>query len=726
MHILFLFSIILTAVSSSFLTLIFENKNFYTAICGFGGIFFAQIVFTYELLSLFSAAAPPFVLLLNLIIFVIATILWKKYGQKPAFSDFLLEEKRKIKFAIQKDKLLKLSLIAFSIFIAGSIMYIFIMPVIDGDALSYHVARLPFWYDMKSINHFVCSDVRALIMPINSEVFYFWAYSFIKSDIFVRVFSFLSYLLFVAGLRGLFLELKISAKTSLWTILAVTAMQNVMFAVTGTETNIAIAALMILSVYLFLIGARGMTKKYLFIASLLYALAVGTKTPALQAFPMFFLVLSVIAFLQHKKNFYKPILIFGAFAALNFILFASYNYVLNFIDFGNPLSSWHNIEVHRFDGGIKGFFANIIRYIGMMIDTSGLPYSVELWRIKVSLINILLACFNISPDLSVILPDTQYFKVGNNFENMCGLGILGLIVFLPAVYFAAKRIKHSAKSCILGVLALGFIINLIILSLSLGYMFFSIRFVMFYVLLSSPVIAYIFIKNRNNGFKKFLAVFIMYSLTVSYFFYERRFYPYLLSNVFKYKSLKAFKDKNLCCNIDFDIPSQACEIITDIKNAGQKAKVLYFASEGTNIFYPKHSENDNLHVDFKLLETTKENDIDWDKYDYIVIPNVQQSTNIKDINYYRNAVIAYNDGSDGSAAYYDYSPELFSNCIFLSSRQDNIKWLTSDDKLLTGSECFYKRDILEKHGFRFVKRVQFFNMKYDYKKELNLFKKTMK
>lgn len=78
----------------------------------------------------------------------------------------------------------------------------YFMPINDEDALSYHVARLPFWYDFRNINHFITSDIRALIMPINSEIFYFWAYSFIKSDVFVRLFSFLSYILFGAALRG--------------------------------------------------------------------------------------------------------------------------------------------------------------------------------------------------------------------------------------------------------------------------------------------------------------------------------------------------------------------------------------------------------------------------------------------------------------------------------------------------------------------------------------------
>ncbi|MBQ2644116.1 hypothetical protein IJG14_00910 [bacterium] len=721
MHCFLFISILLTAFSSLFLTLVFENKKIYSGVCIFGSILFSQVVLNLQLLSLFSIIKPFFIIGLNLIFFVFSFVIWKFYAQKPSFNTEYNYEIEKIKLSIHQDKWLKYSVIAFFVFLIGSIIFMYFMPANDEDALSYHIARLPFWYEAKNLNHFECADIRALIMPINSEIFYFWAYSFIKSDIFVRLFSFLSYIIFVAGLRGFLKELKIPVKLCLWIILSLTAMQSVKFSITGTETNITIAALLMDSMFLFAIGAKYNKLRYLFFSSLLYALAIGTKTPAIQIIPAFFLIYTVISCVFNKKVFYKYLSFFCIFFIVNFILFASYNYILNYIDFGNPIASVHSAEMHKFYGGVKGFFANLFRYCALFIDFSGFPLCVQLWRIKIAFINIIFSLFNIQTNTIDIIPDIEFLKIGNNFENMNGLGVLGFLILLPSLYIAVKRIKHSLKSLIFGILTIAFVINIIILSCSLGYMIYNIRFFMIYAMLASPVLIYAFLLKKNSKFKIFIAVIIMYSFTFSYYFYERRFTPYLLYIFYHNPSIEKFKNKILSANIDFDKPSQAYVIMDKIKSEGKiPVNVLYFAPEGANIYYTKHLENNNLHITFKLLETTDEKDIDWSKYDYIVVPNVQGNTNIKNINKYKNAITKYNDDYDKHEVYYDFDKNIFASCIFLSNRTSNFKWLQEPENKYTSSDCFYRSDILQKHGFYCILKVN----SYDKvpKKQLNLYK----
>ena len=63
------------------------------------------------------------------------------------------------------------------------------------------------------------------------------------------------------------------------------------------------------------------------------------------------------------------------FLIINFAIFSSYNYVLNYIDYGNALGSESARAVHGFRGGIKAFVGNFIRYIFMLFDFSGFRYS---------------------------------------------------------------------------------------------------------------------------------------------------------------------------------------------------------------------------------------------------------------------------------------------------------------------------------------------------------------
>ena len=702
MHFLLILSFTLTLISSSFLTLVFENRKIYKGLCIFASVFFAQVVFTYELLSLFSLIKPMFVLTLNLIFFGLFFFLWRKKGKSPDFGAEIREEYLKFRFAMKRDKWLKACFIAFVLCIIGSLFYMYFMPVNDEDAFSYHIARLPFWYNASNLNHFDCADIRALIMPINSEIFYFWAYSFIKSDIFVRFFSVLSYGLFIVALRGFLKELSVPFRLSLWVIFSVSAMQSVMFSIAGAETNIAISALVLGALYLFIVAVKNNEFDSVYFAALLFALAIGTKTPALQVSPSVLLISSVIAFIYKKKEFYKPLLLCFGFIILNFVLFASYNYVLNYLDFGNPISSPNAMELHSFFGGFKGFVANIVRYFAMLIDFSGLPFGVEIWRIKTAIVKLILALCAIDPDIGTITGDMSYFTLGNNFDNMSGLGILSLLLFIPALIVAFKRKRHSKSSIILAVIAFGFLLNILILSFSLGYMIFSIRFIMFFVMIASPILIYGLLP-RKNLFKKIIAIIIIYSFTFSYYFYERRFTPYLMYIFYKNPSVEKFKEKIVCANIDFDTDSQACKLIKYVKS-DKPVKVLYFAPSGINIYFPKHSENENLKIDFKLLETTDEADIDWQSYDYIVVPNIQQNTNIKNVLKYKNAVIAYNDDIQKGEIFYDFAPNIFANCVFGSNRVVNFKWLKEDENKITASLCYYKRDIFEKHGFSAVEK----------------------
>ena len=708
MAFLLLISVILTVVSSTFLTLIFENKKIYNAVYIFAGVFFAQIVLTYEILSIFSAIKPLNVLIINILTFIFLSVLYKKFGNKPDFKGEIEEETNKIKTAFKSDKWLKYVGIAFLIYLFGSLIFMYFVPVHDEDAFSYHLARLPFWYDACNLNHFTTADVRALIMPINSEIFYFWAYSFIKSDVFVRLFSFLSYVLFLFALRGFLKEIKIPMRLTLWAIFSITTMHNVMFAVTGSETNITIAALILASLTLFLKGVKSNSNILYCFAALLYALALGTKTPAIQIAPAFLTVCGVISYSYKKKDFYKPLLICFGFLIVHFILFGSYNYVVNFLDFGNPLSSVNAAENHRLQCGFQGFTANVVRYTFSLIDFSGFPFSVQIWRLVSAISMIVIALLGIQPDINSTSLDVNFFQMGNNFDNMSGLGILGILLFIPALIIALKNYKKSQKRLFLALIAAAFIINILILSATLVYMIFSVRFIMMFVVLAAPILIYMFYRKKSDKFKIFVSIIMIYLLTFGYYFYERRLSLQLLYVFYKNPTIQSFKDKIVCANIDFNNPSPACQLVTLTKSEKNPVKILYFASSGQNIYLPKHLENDKYNLEYKLLENTDENDIDWQKYDYILVPNTQNNTNIKEVQKYRNAITNYNDGSDGNEVFYEFNDKVFAKCVFTSQRENNLKWMTEPDNKITNSRCYHNPIAFIKHGYKLVYKVEGF------------------
>lgn len=735
MYILLTISMFLVLLSTALLTLALENKKFYQALCYYFLIIYGQIVVTYESLSVFSAIKPLNVLIINFLILFIAFFIWNKSKNKPEFMDEIRSELIKAKFALNGDKWLNAIAVVFTVFLVINLVYCFVMPIFEADALSYHTARLPYWYQACNLNHFEISDARAIVMPINSEIFYFWAYSFIKSDIFVRFFSFFSSIFFLFAARGFLKELKVSMKLSLWAVFSVFSLYNVMFTVSSFETNVTIVSLITISMFLFLIGVKTDKKKPLFFATVAYALAIGTKTPALQILPAFFVICCVISYCFKKKDFYKPLLFCGGLLFVNFLIFGAYNYILNFVEFGNPISSPALSEEHCFSGGIKGFIANNIRYMAMFVNFAGvdIPYGAGVsfseasWRIVTALSGIVIALLGIDPEIGTITPETKWFAEGNSYENMLGFGVLGFMLFLPALVISIKKIKTTKRNLIIGTIACGFLINMFILSCTLGYMLFSIRFIMIFVMLAFPVFIFMFIRKKSDVYKKVIAFIMIYSLTVGFLSFERKFFPFLGVKLYQSGSLQKFKEGIVCQNETFFNDTQSCTIVKMTKKSDKNVKILYFPSMGTDLYYLGHVQDKNYSVDIKLLEKTEENTFDWNSYDYIVVPNIQINSYISynSVDKYRNAVVSYSDGSNGERPFYEFKDDMFANCVYFSSKDLNINWLTADKNKLNRSKCFFKHDLFEKHGFKFISKIVLTMDKIS-DKDLNVYVNTKK
>jgi len=703
MHILLLISVILVTISSFLISVCAENKKFYINSCYFWGILFAQVVLGFELLSIPKILTPLNFLIFNILIFIISLfVFYKKRPDILIFKDFK-EDISKIKNIILKNKWLQWCFITFCIFLFGTLIYTYMMPVHDEDAFSYHLARVPFWIENQSINHFFIADIRALIMPVNSEIIYSWAFLFIKSDIFVRFFSLCSYLLFVAGLRGLFYELKIPLKVFLWVFFITTSMPGIMFSISGTESNTTIAALIISAIYLFLFGVKRNKILPLFFASLLYALAIGTKTPAILASVSILFITSVVSIIYKKKDFYKPILICGTFLIFNFIIFASYNYVLNFIDFGNPLSSIYAKENHAFYGGFKAFIANNIRYSFDMLDFSQFPQNTKIWRIENALAKIVIALLGIDPEQGVLIDEKSLLKIGHDFENLLGAGVLGILLFIPAVFLCFRNKKNiSTRTKIINSFGIGFIINFLILSASVGYMVFSIRFLVFFIMIAIPVLVKVIDFKKHKIIKILTSVLIMYSFAIYYYFYEHRFTPYLGYIYYNHPGIQNFKNHIRRANIDWWEESQSSKIVDILNREKNQKNVLFFISSGKNI-YTLITEQRKYKADFMSLETAEENKINWDKYDYIVVPQLQLISNVQNPDKYKKSV---KDLSIGGKFIYKYSPELFANCYYIDRKQEMFDWINADNERITKAACYHKKDIIEKHGFKIIDKIE--------------------
>lgn len=648
--ILFILSLILICISSYLVTSIVCAKDKIisgfqvTGVIYFLLISFAQIVLSFEILSLVNFISEIGFICLNVFFFAVSLFLWQKKNRSLYFLS-IKNECVKIKKALLKDKSLIILSIGFVFFIIVTLILCIFVPVNSYDALAYHLARVPFWLSHGNLNHFSTSDMRMVVMPINSELLYAWVLLFLKEDWGLGLFSFFGYVLSVISLYGFLGDLKFCTRKKLWAVFMLSSMASVLVEASGSETEIIIGGLVLSSVYLFFKAVKNKSYVAFYFSSLAYALAIGTKTPAIMTFFACIIVFAVISFQYRKKEFYKPVMLFLGFLILNFIIFASYNYLLNFIDFANPIGSKYVIEGHSFFGGFKAFVANFIRYIFLMFDFSGFSYGDYLGPYIISFEHKIFGVLNIPYNFGAITSiDNQVNK--SLMEPTMGPGLLGFLLFLPGCILALFRgFKKCAgyKKLILASFGAAFFFNVAVLSFSMGFMSYSVRFLTFFIIISSPVLAYSYVRKNRNIFKWAIIFFSLSYLTVmSTHIAARPFFK--LIDVYKAeKSLTRFRERIRCSEtFNFDNKMSVCLLKRELeKRPGQK-KVAFFVNHYFRSYPIKMLEYRGWKTDFLLLEDIDK--IDLNQYDLIITNNVTQCTDaVKNSDIWKKNYVFYNN-----------------------------------------------------------------------------------
>lgn len=623
---LFAISFLLIFASSYFLTSILSPKK---SILGFLYLFilaFAQIVLTLEVLSLFSAIRCRWVLILNVMFFFTSMFIWN-YNLRPHWSLDCADFKRKIVNAFKLDMSLFWLYVGFGVFIFSALFLCAISPITNADAGAYHVLRSLIWVLQHNLNHSEIPDIRDLCLPINSEILYAWVLLFVRKVAFLGFFSFVGYLLAVVSVYNIMGYLHYSTRKRLWVIFILSSFPSVLVQASGTETDIIIAGLVTSAIFMFWYAVKNNKITPLYMSALAYALAIGTKTTSLIAIPSVALLMITICYVNKK---YKPILGFIAFCALNFLIFSSYNYILNYIDFGNFFSSQSFMQVSKNYYGIKAIPANFIKYIFMFFDFTGFRWSDYIGPSIINLRNSILAFCHLKG-----IPDGLYtsgYDIQRTLiEPMMGAGILGFLVYLPCLFvgFIKPIFKFKSKRVwIISGFAFLFFVNLITTSYLLAYMSFSIRFVMFFMVLSAPILVQSYFKNRNP-FKYIIIFFaLFYLIAVSTHLWVRpanKMGHLLLTG----HSIAEIRLRSACKDFD-EISSyrhSECLLKYKIKSDFKpQNRILAFFSHGEEIFFVKELELEGYKIDFGLMEDA--NNIDFSKYNIIISTHKGQTVSL--------------------------------------------------------------------------------------------------
>jgi len=605
-------------VSSYFLASVFAEKRYKTGLMYIYLIAFAQVVAGVEFLSLFNAISKAGILILNAVILAASIWFWNKNGKplyKPQPKQFL----RKILKAVKKDKMLGVMGAGFLFFMAVSIFLCAIVPVMEYDSLSYHFNRAVSWAAQGSLAHFDIADDRNINMAINSEILYTWFLTFCPRNMFVRFFTFADYLFAITALST-FLEVnKFSVRKRLWTVFLFTALAGVTIGVSGVETNIMIGALALAGVCLFQIGVKKSKTAPVYFSSLALALAVGAKTSIFFMLPAIALILIYFVLKYQKQNWRKYFLIFAGFSILNFIIFASYNYVLNFLEFGSVMGSQSTIHHHGMSGGIKGYVSGLIRHLVLLLDFSGFSYGIFLEKAVFALQDKILTFLHIPLDLNIITGNENQLNVVLN-DSRVGGGVIGVFVLLPCAVISIFKLFFCGKSDrnkIFALLAVSIFASIAVMSACIGFMKYSARFILSFLILASPILAISYIKSNKNIFKYLILFYVMsYFIVISTHISARHFLN-IVTELKNGASISEVRNRCLCStDVGFIGKMPFCELRSELYKLPEGSKIGVFVSHIDNAAIIKLMDFDGYKVDLLLME--KFHKYNLKQYDYLV------------------------------------------------------------------------------------------------------------
>ncbi|OGI31282.1 MAG: hypothetical protein A2287_05480 [Candidatus Melainabacteria bacterium RIFOXYA12_FULL_32_12] len=627
--ILFIISFCLVLSSSYFLASGVKSRRFENSIIYLILILVSQIIVSFEILSIIKQITSINVLFFNIITFVFSIYYWK-YKKSPHI-DF--QEARLIKdkiiSAIKKDKILLLLAIFFIFSSLIGLFLTFIAPTNSWDSMAYHLARIGFWIQNQTLAHFETSSIRQIILPINSEILILWSMVFLKRD-YLSIFpQYLAYLGCIFTIFTYLRYLKVSTRRILWTIFILASFPAVILESTSAQTNLLVAFFLLVSLYLFIYGVKENSKKALIFSAIAFSIDLGIKTSVVFFVPIFGIIYLLISAREKKKLFYKPITVFIAASIPAFLILSSYNYILNYIDFGNFLGTKFYVYRHSISLCFKAFTANLIRYLLIFVDFTGIDAANKLTPYYIDIKNSLFHMFSLKNSdgllfLDISKPNTMIH------ESLAKFGILGFILLIPFMLkYSFIKMTHKKDKMfyisLTGLITIGFLLTI---STLMGFCIWNNRYLLSAVVLSSILLALSY--NRKITLQKSIITLVIifnYSvipvsnvskpfLQVCQTLFEYNFTDF--RNVIRLRDEAHFQDKMYF----YPIIKYLEETIPDNSKVG-----LIFSDD--DWYYPLFEENPTWKIyplRYELL-VKKEN---YNDYDFLIFSGTKQ--NIEMIN----------------------------------------------------------------------------------------------
>ena len=378
-----------------------------------------QIIVSIEILSLFkSVSLIPLIIFYTILAIVCLIItLKKKINFKFNFSEL---KPITVNFfnKLEINKVLKIIIIVWLLVIISIILFfgLYASPS-NYDSMTYHLARVGFWKQNQSINHYFTWAEIQNQNPINAEVGLLWIIIFTNSDNIAFIVQWLSFVIILLALYKLLRLLNYSRGISLITVFVFSTLDIVILEAYSTQNDLVIACFIIITLFLLVKVSQSekIDLKYIIAAGFSVGLAIGTKGYSYLFIPGF-LLFFIIYGKNNKVKFLKLLYVI-LFSIAGVFFLASYNFLQNFLSYGNIFSSTQFIESTSIKNpNFSTFVSNFIRHIDSFYQLYELDFGT----------------------VGTLIKKITYF-----IHNKIGLDISSRVTTWPGVYFYFSNLRTN-------------------------------------------------------------------------------------------------------------------------------------------------------------------------------------------------------------------------------------------------------------------------------------------
>ncbi len=678
----FIFSFAAVCLSSAFFTfLLRETKISHNAVY-FALIFISQLIVTFQALSLLKGINPPGILICNVLILLIAVGIWLFNGRPMPVMTGIPGILPRLAGVIGSDKALLALTVLFGFCSLITLFFVILVPTNSMDALTYKLARIGIWAQQQSLAHFETTSMRQVIFPVNWELMLLWPVIFLKRDYLTVFPAFFSYFGSLAVVSIFLKSLKFSTKRIIWVILVLGSLPVMILESSSIQSDLFIGFLLFCSFYLFYFSVKNRDRKAMIFSAVAYAVTLGAKSTAILFILPFLVVFLAMSLKEKGKKFYKPLSSFSMYLIIGFLALSAYNYVLNYLSFGNIFGPSSTIGQH-ISPGLKSFIPSFILYMVYLLDFSGLAAIKSINPDILNGISYFLGLLGYKLSDGVCIG--EFSGLNHLFqENFSSFGLLSYLLILPLTVFSLFKCRHNKdRHFYPAVSGLFLLVFLLVLILAMGFSVWCIRYFATAVILSSPVLAFSYFK-KTNLLKILITILVALNYTLIPFLNVQKPLPEVLKLAFKIKSFNNFRqDLRLRMDTDFYSRYKLYYLLQNLQMIPDNAVIGLIFSEYDPV-YPFFEENPGWKI-YPVRYETFLSEKSFDKYDYLIMAGVRQNIcPVKEevkFNYYpdyKNKTIHFNKNEEGKAKTFYANRD---NIIIFSGKPSKMSNIL-DDKLI--------------------------------------------